>query len=318
VAHRRRRAIIALVGFAALVVANPARAEDREMGMPQVDPGPVSPEARRLFEQGKRHLQSREYDAALRNFQESYALYPVPGLLYIMAQAHRLKGDCAMALSFYRRYLPVAPSDKNLREKTEARIADMERCTAEQKAKPAAPPGLPAPAPPSASTAPAPAPTPPPPPPTSIGKQEGAPAPVALPPAAPAAADTGRPLRATAWVTGAGSVALLGFGAYELTVGGSKIDKYNQTPTATDKTRSCGVNLPNHGGGDCPTLYDEWKSARRLGIIGLVAGGALAVTSATFFVLSARRDPEAQPAPPRWLACAPNLTGVGLSCGGWF
>ena len=310
---------MALVGFAALVVASPpTRAEDRELIVPQLDPGPVSPEARRLFEEGKRHLQSREYDAALRKFQESYALYPVPGMLYIMAQAHRLKGDCAMALSFYRRYLPVAPSDKNLREKTEARIADMERCTAEQKATAGAPPspsGLPAPAPPSAPTAPAPS---PPPPPASIGKQEGAPSPVVLPPAAPAAGDTGRPLRATAWVAGAGAAALLGFGAYELSVGGNKLDKYNQTPTATDKTRSCGINLPNHGGGACPTLYDEWKSARRLGIIGLIAGGALAVTSATFFVLSARRDAEAQPAPPRWLACAPNIAGLGLSCGGWF
>jgi tetratricopeptide (TPR) repeat protein len=102
-------------------------------------------EARRLFESGQRHFQQHEYDQALTDLEASYQRVPVPALLYDLAQVHRLKGDCAEALRLYRDYLASGPSE-SVRERTQARVAEMSSCVVgEQEAAraqqvPAAPP----------------------------------------------------------------------------------------------------------------------------------------------------------------------------------
>jgi hypothetical protein len=71
----------------------------------------------------------------------------------------------------------------------------------------------------------------------------------------------------------------------------------------------------SYGGPTCLALHQDWKRARTLGLVGLVGGGLLAGTSATLFVLSARR---ARAGGNESVACAPTITAIGLTCGGRF
>jgi tetratricopeptide (TPR) repeat protein len=98
----------------------------------------VDPEARRLFESGLRYFNVGNYAAAIQDFEAAYHRSPVPGLLYNLAQAHRLAGECAPALVLYRRYLASNPAGKN-RERTDVRISEMEACVAASRSKADAP-----------------------------------------------------------------------------------------------------------------------------------------------------------------------------------
>jgi hypothetical protein len=102
----------------------------------------VDAEARRLFELGLHYFKLGEHATAIEHFEAAYQRSSAPGLLYNLAQAHRLNGACGPALDFYRRYLATNPTGKK-RERTEARIADMEGClrasAAETSAEPIAP-----------------------------------------------------------------------------------------------------------------------------------------------------------------------------------
>ena len=107
----------------------PAPSEERE----------ARTEARRLFGEGLKHFNVGEYDIAIQKFKASYQREPAPGLLYDLAQAHRLKGDCGQALVLYRRYLAAKPQGKD-RARVETRIIEMEECQRiEPKPAPASP-----------------------------------------------------------------------------------------------------------------------------------------------------------------------------------
>ncbi len=84
--------------------------------------------AKSLYEQGNTHYDLAEYDKAIELFKEAYALTRRPTLLYNIAQAYRLKGDCQQALAVYKNYLRVDPSSP-FRVKVESRIVEMETCT---------------------------------------------------------------------------------------------------------------------------------------------------------------------------------------------
>jgi tetratricopeptide (TPR) repeat protein len=121
-------------------------------------PAPAQPdprlEAKRLSASGQAHFDLGEYDAAIVDFKEAYRLFPSPGLLYNLGQAHRLKGDCGGALTMYRNYLRLEP-DTVHREVVQKHIADMEACERSRKEAPE-PATLPAPDAPPAQTLPAP------------------------------------------------------------------------------------------------------------------------------------------------------------------
>lgn len=74
----------------------------------------------RLFDLGR-------YDEAIAEFSKSYELSGKPGLLFNIAQSHRLAGRCEEALKFYKRYLTRYPDAPNWAE-TEAWVAEMEKC----------------------------------------------------------------------------------------------------------------------------------------------------------------------------------------------
>jgi tetratricopeptide (TPR) repeat protein len=131
--------------------------------------------ARALYESGLRHYRAGEYDQAIENLKDSYQVVPAPGLLYDLAQAYRLKGDCREAQRLYRQFLDQAVSGP-VTSLARSHLAEMDRCMTDAQAVsraggstaptaeagrpadgPSAPvvlsPGLPAPAP-SAQVAP--------------------------------------------------------------------------------------------------------------------------------------------------------------------
>src|SRR5262245_38894335 len=57
----------------------------------------------------------------------AFALSNNPGLLFNVAQAYRLKGDCDHARDYYQRYLGAVP-ETPLKPSLERRVAEMEAC----------------------------------------------------------------------------------------------------------------------------------------------------------------------------------------------
>ncbi|MCE9579307.1 MAG: tetratricopeptide repeat protein [Deltaproteobacteria bacterium] len=84
----RSLVVVVVVAFAAPAVAQPADTS----------------RARSLYVEGDTHFRLAEYDQAIVLFKEAYRLDPAPGLLFNLAQAYRLKGDCRQALWFYEKF----------------------------------------------------------------------------------------------------------------------------------------------------------------------------------------------------------------------
>jgi tetratricopeptide (TPR) repeat protein len=98
-------------------------------------PTPIEEQARALFESGEQHYVRGEYSAAAEDFREALRISRKPELLYDLAQAERLSGDCSGALEHYREFQATdleGPTDLT------KKIAEMERCVA-QAATPIAP-----------------------------------------------------------------------------------------------------------------------------------------------------------------------------------
>jgi tetratricopeptide (TPR) repeat protein len=119
---------------------------------PAPDDGASAEQARqqalRLFEEGQARYALGEYDEAIARFRQAYQLSSAPGLLYNIAQAHRLKGDCRQALEVYRHFVRLYPDAPN-REDADGQISVLEtRCPAE----PAPPSGPAPPVPPAPGT----------------------------------------------------------------------------------------------------------------------------------------------------------------------
>jgi tetratricopeptide (TPR) repeat protein len=87
-------------------------------------------DAKQLTEQGLAHYNVGEYDKAIDEFKRAYLISKTPALLFNIAQAQRLKGDCKEALQSYKAYLRADPSAN--RQKIDARIAEMEKCVKEK------------------------------------------------------------------------------------------------------------------------------------------------------------------------------------------
>jgi tetratricopeptide (TPR) repeat protein len=90
-------------------------------------------EARATYESGLAHFRRGEYVDAMRDLERAYQSFPAPVLLYDIAQAARLEGECAKALNFYARFLATHPAEPLL-SRAAARLADMERCVQQRAA----------------------------------------------------------------------------------------------------------------------------------------------------------------------------------------
>ncbi len=89
----------------------------------------VPNKARSLAERGRIAHDARDYAGAIAAFTEAYALAPAPGLLFNLAQAYRLRGNCDDAALMYRRFLATNPPD-DARLLAESHLSTVERCLA--------------------------------------------------------------------------------------------------------------------------------------------------------------------------------------------
>jgi hypothetical protein len=227
---------VALVALPALL-AGRAQAGDTEA-------------ARAYVEKATAAFALTHYGAAAENFEKAFELKPDPALLYNAAQSHRLAGNKERALALYKNYLRIyAPKDK--REEIEARIGELEKAIARDKAIESRPPNTTepvatAPEPRAPATAPPPPPAPPAPaaPPPAPAPEPAPVEPVAATPAAAAPSATAPEPRATApvlvaqpgppaqedsitkkpwfWVAAGGGVVAAVVVVLLLTMGGSK------------------------------------------------------------------------------------------------
>jgi tetratricopeptide (TPR) repeat protein len=83
-------------------------------------------DGRSLFEQGERHYRAGQYELAASAFREAYRLLPSAELLYNLAQAERLSGNCEAALEHY---LTLASSEaERVPSDLNEKVSAMQRC----------------------------------------------------------------------------------------------------------------------------------------------------------------------------------------------
>ncbi len=107
---------------AALAVA-PVPAWAQEPTPPEVVPA----KARALAEKGRAFHDAGDYGNAIIAFKEAYVMAPSPGLLFNLAQAYRLQGNCDDAAMMYRRYINTGPSVEG-RAIAQGHLDTVERC----------------------------------------------------------------------------------------------------------------------------------------------------------------------------------------------
>jgi hypothetical protein len=92
--------------------AHAAPAPRRGAGEPDGDGEKSARErARALVIQGVRQLQRGDYLSALKRFQQAYATYPSPKILFNLAQTYRELGRKVAALDAYERFLRDTPAN---------------------------------------------------------------------------------------------------------------------------------------------------------------------------------------------------------------
>ena len=111
----------AVIVTAVLATARLARAE--HVG----DDEPIPSKARSLAETGRNAHEHGDYARAIAAFKEAYVIAPSPALLFNLAQAYRLQGNCDDASMMYRRYLASGPSDES-RAIAQTHLETVERC----------------------------------------------------------------------------------------------------------------------------------------------------------------------------------------------
>ncbi len=86
--------------------------------------------ARALSDRGRAYHDLGLYDQAIVSYMAAYAIAPAPGVLFNLAQAYRLAGDCANAAIMYRNYLQL-DTEQN-RPIARTHLATVERCVSER------------------------------------------------------------------------------------------------------------------------------------------------------------------------------------------
>jgi len=119
-----------LVALLLMMSGRPARAAD-----PRLD------SARAHSQQGDSYYKLEKYANAITEYEQAYLAKPDPSFLYNIAQCHRLMGQGAEAIKFYRRFLNDAPAAPN-RAVAEKHIRDLEDGSHGMQPPPATTPAL--------------------------------------------------------------------------------------------------------------------------------------------------------------------------------
>ena len=87
---------------------------------------------------------------------------------------------------------------------------------------------------------------------------------------------------------------------------------YDLVGQQSDPSSLCAEPAQNRGAAPCLAIYNQYTSERTMAIIGYAAGGALAVTSLTLFLIS----PSSSSSGSEKVAfgCTPDLINPGASC----
>jgi hypothetical protein len=113
--RRRARGLVLVALGLMLVFPNPAAGADDRVE-----------EARAHYMQGNAYYRLDKFREALGEYELAYIAKPDPSFLYNIAQCHRLMGNRADALKFYRRFIKDQVSSPN-RSVAEKHIRDIER-----------------------------------------------------------------------------------------------------------------------------------------------------------------------------------------------
>jgi tetratricopeptide (TPR) repeat protein len=81
------------------------------------------PSAESLYAEGQAAYDKADYGAAITKWQASFELSGESGLLFNLAQAKRLAGDCAGAFATYRRFMTADPDQTSEQHKLAADFA---------------------------------------------------------------------------------------------------------------------------------------------------------------------------------------------------
>jgi tetratricopeptide (TPR) repeat protein len=90
-------------------------------------PEKIPTKAKELATRGRIYHDAGDYQAAIAAFKEAYVLAPSPGLLFNIAQAYRLAGNCDEAAWMYRRFLDTNPTGPN-KALAEQHLASVVKC----------------------------------------------------------------------------------------------------------------------------------------------------------------------------------------------
>lgn len=208
-------------------------------------------DAERFYNEGQAAYDAKRYDDAIAAWDKSYALSHLPALVFNLAQAHRLRGDCREAVDAYKRFVELDPASPQ-RASAEGFVRDLEPCPGGAPVEPTPPPHDTTPAQQPSHTTPQ-----PPPPPHRV-----------------TAPHTGEKVAGIVLV-GAGAVAA-GVGGY---FGSQAQSLANEVHAAC--TPSCAWD-------SVKAKDEEGRNDEQLQYVLYAAGGAAVVTGAVLFVLSRR------------------------------
>lgn len=102
------RSLVLLAALTAALAPRSAAAQGPSSPAAGATASPADVErARQLHEEGLAHYEKRQYGRAIAAYRKAYALVPAPGILFNLAQAYRLRGDCKRAYRAYKNFLAV-------------------------------------------------------------------------------------------------------------------------------------------------------------------------------------------------------------------
>jgi tetratricopeptide (TPR) repeat protein len=114
--------------FAAIALALSATSAFADSFVDEGAGMPVPEKARLLADRGRQLQRDGKFAEALEAYKAAYVLAPSPGLLFNLAQAYRLNGDCDDAAWMYKRFLDTGPRD-DLKALVNEHLEKLSTCT---------------------------------------------------------------------------------------------------------------------------------------------------------------------------------------------